>query len=209
MGSCWISNSVLVPRVLVAVGDLRLVAVPHEPLRARVTGPRGRVRIVLIVGRLRRDRLLVDVVGVVAEEARVRVVLLVRLYVLTYGDTMIHLQLGRRLRLCGGDGLLHHDRDLLRLRRLRLRRLGLRYLRDWLGWLGFGGRRLRRIRDLGRRRLLDLVGRRDLERLLLVDDHPAHAGAERGDGRLVVVEERDLVSPLSQDEVRADGRTDP
>jgi hypothetical protein len=159
------------------------------------------------VRRLGRDRLLVDVVRVVAEEARLGVVLLVRRDVLTHGDAVIDLRRWQRLRL-RGVGRLHRDGDLLWLGRLRLRRLGLRRGggRGWRCRLRRRG--LRRVDRVGGRCRF-LVDRRDLERLLLVADHPANAGPERRQRDLVIVEERDLIPPFAQDEVRADGGTDP
>src|SRR5262245_32557983 len=86
---------VLIALLVLAVGDLVVIAVARIALRAAVRAGR-RVGIVLIVRPDAGHRLFVGVVRVIRDPVRGRVVLLVLLDVLLDGDPVIHL--GRRRR---------------------------------------------------------------------------------------------------------------
>jgi hypothetical protein len=213
LGAVLARRPVLVALVLLALGDLGLIAVAHSLVGSGVDAARRGVGVVLIVGGLGRDRLLVDVVRVIADEVRGRVVGLVGLDVLAHRDAPIGLRRG--VELLGRVFGHRDDRDLL-LGLGRLLHLGLGLGRLRLGHLGFLDRGRGRDRSrLGRgyRRLCHFlagsVDRGDLEGLRLVADPLAHLLAHGGDGQPVVVELGDRVPALAQHEVRAYGGADP
>jgi hypothetical protein len=100
-------SSVLLSRAVLAVGDATSIAVARVSVRARMIATGSRMLVIFVVGGLRRNRFLLDVIGFVSEELGLGVVVLVRANVLEYRDAAVFQRLGGK-----DDGLVR----LLQLR---------------------------------------------------------------------------------------------
>ena len=178
-------------------------------LGASLRRARGWLFIVAVVRRLRRAGLFLDVVGLIGDELRRGIVVLIGLCVLAHGDAPI-LQ-----RVLGQDGRLfllvlfflqQDDPFLVLLRVDLLRRLGPCFGR--LAGLGRGGRRWRGRGLLGLGLLAGLA-QRDLEGLLALLRKVACLPRQPPQLGAVVVNLGDHEAPRAEHEMRADRRANP